>query len=235
MNGLWVIARREIRSYFDSPVGYVVLTLFLLLSGWFFSSGLFLQGVASIRVLFDMTFILFMFFIPAITMGSFAEERRAGTLELLLTMPIKDWQVIGGKLLAAFLLLCSAIALTFTYGIIVAFLGDIDAGAAISGYFGMALLGLACASIGIFSSSLTRNQVVAFIIAFVIIFVLFMIDKVTVFLPGSMAAALQYLSLDFHYQNLLRGVVDSRDILYFLSVVVFSSVATAYHLSKRPE
>jgi ABC-2 type transport system permease protein len=235
MTGLWVIARREIKSYFDSPVGYVVLTLFLLLSGWFFSTGLFLQGVASVRVLFDMTFILFMFFIPAITMGAFAEERRAGTLELLLTMPIKDWQVIGGKLLASFVLLCIAIGLTVIYGIIVALLGDIDAGATIAGYFGTALLGLACASIGIFASSLTRNQVVAFIIAFAIVFTLFMIDKVTLFVPGWMATTLQYISLDFHYQNLLRGVVDTRDLLYFISIVVLSALLTAYHLARRPE
>lgn len=235
MSGLWVVARREIRSYFDSPVGYVVLTLFLLLSGWFFSNGLFIQNVASVRILFDMTFVLFLFFVPAITMGSFAEERRAGTLELLLTMPIKDWQVIGGKLLASFVLLCIAIALTALYAIVVSFLGDIDAGATIAGYFGMAILGLSCASIGVFASSLTRNQVVAFIIAFVIVFVLFMIDKMTLFTPVWMAGTLQYLSLDFHYQNLLRGVVDTRDILYFLSIVVFSAVLTAYHLSKRPE
>ena len=235
MNRLWVVARREIKSYFDSPVGYVVLTLFLLLSGWFFSNALFLQGVASVRILFDMTFILFMFFIPAITMGSFAEERRAGTLELLLTMPIRDWQVIGGKLLASFLLLCAAIGLTLIYSIAVAYLGDLDVGGTIGGYLGMALLGLACASIGVFASSLTRNQVVAFIIAFVIIFTLFMIDKVTIFVPGWMAGTLQYLGLDFHYQNLLRGVVDTRDILYFLSIVLFSAVMTAYHLSKRPE
>jgi ABC-2 type transport system permease protein len=235
MNQLWVVARREIRSYFDGPVGYVVLTLFLLLSGWFFSTGLFLQGVASVRVLFDMTFILFMFFIPAITMGALAEERREGTLELLLTMPIRDWQVIGGKLLASFTLLCIAIGLTITYAIVVSFLGDIDAGATTAGYLGTALLGLACAAIGIFASSLTRNQVVAFIIAFVIVFSLFMIDKMTIFAPGWMVGALQYLSLDFHYQNLLRGVVDTRDILYFVSIVVMSGVMTAYHLSKRPE
>lgn len=235
MNGLWVIAKREIKSYFDSPVGYVVLTLFLLLSGWFFSNGLFLQGVASVRVLFDMTFILFMFFIPAITMGAFAEERKAGTLELLLTMPIKDWQVIGGKLFASFALICIAIGLTVTYGIVVAFLGDIDAGATVAGYFGTALLGLACASIGVFASSLTRNQVVSFIVAFAIVFILFMIDKVTIFVPGWMAGTLQYISLDFHYQNLLRGVVDTRDILYFISIVVLSAVLTAYHLARRPE
>ncbi len=235
MTGLWVIARREIKAYFDSPVGYVVLTLFLLLSGWFFSNGLFLQGVATVRILFDMTFILFMFFIPAITMGSFAEERRAGTLELLLTMPIKDWQVIGGKLLASFVLISIAIGLTAIYGIIVAMLGDIDAGATIVGYFGTALLGLACASIGIFASSLTRNQVVAFIIAFAIVFTLFMIDKVTLFVPGWMAGTLEYVSLDFHFQNLLRGVVDTRDLLYFISIVVLSTLLTAYHLARRPE
>ncbi|HLE57628.1 MAG TPA: ABC transporter, partial [Rhodothermia bacterium] len=111
----------------------------------------------------------------------------------------------------------------------------IDGGATFGGYLGMALLGLACASIGIFASSLTRNQIVAFIIAFVIIFVMFMLDKVTIFVPGSLAGVLQFLSLDFHYQNLLRGVVDTRDLIYFASVVLLSSLLTAYHLSKRPE
>lgn len=235
MKGLLVVARREIRSYFDSPVGYVVLTLFLLLSGWFFSNSLFLQGVASVRVLFDMTVVFFMFFIPAITMGTFAEERRAGTIELLLTMPVRDWQVIVGKLLASFVLLLAAIGLTLVYVITVANLGDLDGGATFGGYLGMALLGLTCASIGILSSSLTRNQIVAFIIAFVIIFVLFMLDKVTLFVPGYLAGMLQHLSLDFHYQNLLRGVIDTRDLTYFGSVILFSSLLTAYHLSKRPE
>lgn len=235
MKGLFVVARRELRSYFDSPVGYVVLTLFLLLNGWFFSNSLFLQGVASLRTLFDMTVILFMFFVPAITMGAFAEERRAGTIELLLTMPVRDWQVISGKLLAAFGLLLAAVGLTLVYVVTVANLGDLDGGATLGGYLGMALLGLACASIGILASSLTRNQIVAFIIAFVIIFVLFMLDKVTLFVPGYLAGILQYLSLDFHYQNLLRGVVDTRDLIYFGSIVLFSSLLTAYHLSKRPE
>ena len=235
MKGLFVVARREIRSYFDSPVGYVVLTLFLLLSGWFFSNSLFLQGVASVRTLFDMTVVFFMFFVPAITMGTFAEERRAGTIELLLTMPVRDWQVIAGKLIAAFGLLLTAIVLTLVYVVTVANLGDIDGGATFGGYLGMALLGLACASIGIFASSLTKNQIVAFIIAFVIIFVMFMLDKVTIFVPGSLAGVLQFLSLDFHYQNLLRGVVDTRDLIYFASVVLLSSLLTAYHLSKRPE
>lgn len=235
MKGLLVVARREIRSYFDSPVGYVVLSLFLLLSGWFFSNSLFLQGVASVRILFDMTVVLFMFFIPAITMGSFAEERRAGTIELLLTMPVRDWQIIAGKLLAAFVLLLAAVGLTLVYVAAVANLGDIDAGATVGGYLGMALLGLTCASIGIMSSSFTRNQIVAFIIAFVIIFVLFMLDKVTQFVPGYLVGVLQYLSIDFHYQNLLRGVVDTRDLTYFASMVLFSSLLTAYHLSKRPE
>ncbi len=234
MRSLWVIAKRELGSYFDSPVGYVVVTLYLLLNGWFFSNTLFLQNVASVRVLFDMSFILFMFFVPAITMGAFAEERRAGTLELLLTMPVSDWQVIGGKLLASFLLLCSAIGLTLVYTIVVASLGNLDAGATIGGYIGILLLALSCASIGVFASSLTRNQVVAFIISFVIIFVLFMLDKV-MFVPSWMGGILQQFSLDFHFQNLLRGVVDTRDVMYFLSVVVMSTMLTAYHLSKRPE
>ena len=235
MKETWTLARRELQAYFDSPAAYVVLSVFLLLTGWFFSSALFLENVASLRSMFDTAPLLFIFFIPAITMSLFAEERRSGTLELLLTMPVTDTQVIAGKLLAAVLLMLSAISMTLIYAITVAFLGDIDGGATVGGYIGLVLFGITCSAIGLYTSSLTRNQIVAFILGFAIIAVLFLLDKVTFFFPPAVAGVLEYLGIHHHYQNLLRGVIDTRDVLYYVSVSTFAFLLTVYNLAKRPE
>ncbi len=235
MHETWTLTKRELHAYFDSPAAYVVLSVFLLFTGWFFANPLFIDNVASLRSMFEIAPFIFLFFVPAITMSLFAEERRAGTLELLLTMPIRDWQLIVGKLLAATLLLVAAVGLTSVYALVLALLGDLDFGATVGGYVGLVLFGMTCASIGLFASSLTRNQIVAFILGFAIIFVLYLLDKVTPFVPLGLAGVLQYLSIDYHYQNLLRGVIDTRDVLYYLSVTAFAGVLTAYNLAKRPE
>ena len=235
MREAWTLTRKELHSYFDSPVAYVVLSIFLILTGWFFSNNLFLENTASLRSVFDIVPFIFLFFIPAITMSTFAEERRAGTLELLLTMPVRDWQVILGKLMAVTLFLLIAISLTLIYAIAVAGLGDLDFGATFGGYLGLLLLGMTCGSIGILASSLTRNQIVAFILGFGIIFILFLMDKVTAFVPAWLSGVVQYLGTDFHYRNLLRGVVDTRDILYYFSMSGFAVLLTMYSLARRPE
>lgn len=235
MRETWTLAKRELRAYFDGPAAYVVLSVFVLFTGWFFANSLFLDNVASLRSVFDIVPFIFLFFIPAITMSTFAEERRSGTLELLLTMPIRDWQVISGKLLAAAILLAAALGLTLVYTLTVAALGDLDGGATFGGYLGLFLLGVTCSAIGVFASSLTRNQIVAFIIGFAMIFGLYLIDKVTPFFPGWLSSILQYLGIDYHYRNLLRGVIDTRDILYYLSVTFFVCLLTAYNLARRPE
>lgn len=235
MQETWTLAQRELRSYFDSPAAYVVLSVFLLFSGWFFATPLFIENNATLRSVFDIIPFIFLFFVPAITMSTFAEERRSGTLELLLTMPVRDWQVIAGKLLAVMIFLSIGIGLTFIYALSIAMMGDLDLGQTVGGYFGLLLLGMATGSIGIFASSLTRNQIVAFILGFAIIFVLFLMDKVTAFVPGWLAGILQYLGTDFHYRNLLRGVIDTRDVLYYLSVTALAGVLTAYSLARRPE
>ena len=235
MHETWTLAKRELHAYFESPAAYVVLSVFLLFTGWFFGNALFLENVASLRSMFDIAPFIFLFFIPAITMSLFAEERRSGTLELLLTMPVRDWQIIAGKLLAATILLLAAIGMTLIYAITISALGDLDFGATFGGYLGLFLFGMTCASIGLFASSLTRNQIVAFILGFAIIFGLFLLDKVTPFVPASLASIFQYLGIDYHYQNLLRGVIDTRDILYYVSVTVFACLLTAYNLAKRPE
>ena len=235
MRETWTLTKRELHSYFDGPAAYVVMSVFLLFTGWFFGTTLFLENSASLRSFFDLVPFIFLFFVPAITMSTFAEERRAGTLELLLTMPVRDWQVIAGKLLAIVLFLVASVSLTLLYAITIASIGDLDAGATIGGYFGLLLLGTATGAIGMFASSLTRNQIVSFILGFGIIFLLFLLDKVTPFVPGSMAGIIQYLGTDFHYRNLLRGVIDSRDVLYYISLTLFACLLTSYSMSRRPE
>ena len=235
MHETWTLTKRELHAYFDSPAAYVVLSVFLLFTGWFFGSTLFLQNLASLRSVFSIAPFVFLFFIPALTMASFAEERRAGTLELLLTFPVRDWQVIAGKLLAVALFLSIAIGLTVFYTITLSLLGDLDFGATVGGYLGLFLLGITYGAIGIFASSLTRNQIVAFILGFAIIFALFLLDKVTDFVPGWLGTVMQYLGADFHYQNLMRGVIDTRDVLYYLSMTAFAFLLTTYTLAKRPE
>lgn len=235
MQETWTLARRELRSYFDSPAAYVVLSVFLLFSGWFFATPLFIENNATLRSVFDIIPFIFLFFVPAITMSTFAEERRSGTLEHLLTMPVRDWQVIAGKLLAVMIFLSIGVGLTFVYALSIAIMGDLDFGQAAGGYIGLLLLGMATGAIGIFASSLTSNQIVAFILGFAIIFVLYLMDKVTAFVPGQLAGILQYLGTDFHYRNLLRGVIDTRDVLYYLSVTALAGILTAYSLARRPE
>lgn len=235
MHQTWTLAKRELNAAFDSPAAYVVLVVFLLITGWFFGSTLFLVNKATLQSVFDYVPLIFLFVVPALTMATFAEERRAGTLELLLTMPIKDWQVIVGKLLAVVLLLWTAIGLTLIYAITLAALGDLDTGATVGGYFGLMLLAVAAAAIGLFASSLTRNQIVAFILGFAILFVFYMLSWAAPFLPSGLSGLFEYLSLDYHYRNLLRGVIDTRDVLYFLSLTCFAGLLTAYNLARRPE
>lgn len=229
----WLITRRELKAYFDGLTGYVVLGFFLLITGWFFGNGLFLNNIASVQQVFDMTPLLFMFFVPALTMGAFAEERRSGTLELLLTMPIRDWQVILAKLLTATVLCLIAISLTLLYVLIVSALGNMDAGATTAGYIGMALYGLLCSAIGIYASSLTRNQIVAYLLGFVILLALFLLDKSAPLLPAWLGTIVEYLGADYHYNNLLRGVLDTRDLLYYISLILFFGLLTAHNIGKR--
>ena len=215
------IAGKELKSYFTSPVAYVILTLFLLICGWFFSSNLFLIGQADMRDLFSVIMPMsFMFFIPAITMRLLSEEKKSGTLELLVTLPVRDSEIVLGKYLATLGLLASALILSLSYPLTLAYLGNPDGGALIGGYIGLFLMGGAYLAIGIFMSGLTENQIVAFITSFVFIFALWMLDKVLVLVPGGLASVLEYLSITYHLGNIARGVVDTRDILYYLSIIV---------------
>ncbi len=232
---IFPIFRRELRSYFNSPIAYVVIVVFLAILGWFFASNLFLNNVASLYIIFDspLVKILFLVIAPAITMRLLAEEKKSGTIELLTTKPVKDVEIILGKFLAAWCVLGAALLPTLLYVVTMAALGSIDIGAVLSGYVGLMLMGGVFIALGLLASSLTENQIVAFILGFIFTFVLFMLDKVLPYLPSFMASTMEFLGVDFHYSGIARGVIDSRNIIYFASMLGFSLMLATVSLERR--
>lgn len=220
------IFKKEFKSYFVSPIAYIVISIFLIVTGWFFFSTFFLYKQAELRNFFSLLPITFSFVIPAITMRLFSEERNIGTYEILLTMPVSFLDVIAGKFLAAAAMVALMLAPTLAYPISIAFLGDLDWGLVIGGYVGAILLGAAYCAVGIFSSSLSRNQIIAFIIGMMICFFLTLVDKMLFFIPESILPVFQYLGADYHFQNISKGIIDSRDILYFLSITFIALYGT---------
>jgi ABC-2 type transport system permease protein len=218
MRQLTHIFRKEFRGYFVSPIAYIVISIFLLVTGWFFFATFFLFNQANVRNFFALLPIIFSFVVPAITMRLFSEELNVGSYEILLTMPVTFWDVVLGKFLAGVAFVSAMLIPTLAYPITVSFLGNLDWGPVVGGYIGAVLLGAAFSAIGLFASSLTRNQITAFIIGMAICFSLTLIDKMLFFLPSSLLGFLEYLGADFHFQNISKGIIDSRDILYFLSV-----------------
>ncbi len=233
MQIIWTIFKRELRAYFDSPIAYVIITVFLLFTGWFFTTNFFVVGQADLRVIFGIIPFTFLFFTPAITMRLISEERKSGTMELLVTMPIPDIAIILGKYLAALALLVAMVVPTLVYGITVASLGDMDVGSALCGYLGLLLMGAAYLAIGTFGSSLTVNQVVAFIVSWVIVFAFFLFDKTLFLLPNWMVSFVEYLAIEYHFQNIARGVIDTRDIIYYLSLIALALFLAARVMAAR--
>jgi ABC-2 type transport system permease protein len=219
MRNAWLFCQKELRSYFNSPVAYIVLSAFTFIVGFFFTSSLFLMNQASMRPMFQLVPVVLLFFVPAITMRLLAEEKKSGSIELLVTLPTRDWEIVLGKFFAAWILIVVALGLTLLFTLTVAMIGDLDGGETLAGYFGLILLGGAFAAIGVWSSSLTRNQIIAFLIAIVIIAALTMVDNLLPVLPLSMAPVLQFTSVTYHFNNIARGVLDSRDLVYFASLI----------------
>jgi ABC-2 type transport system permease protein len=212
------IFKKEFTAYFVSPIAYIVIAIFLLVTGWFFFTTFFLYNQANLRNFFALLPITFSFVVPAVTMRLFSEELNVGSYEILLTMPVTFLDVVLGKFLAAVLFVATMLIPTLAYPITVSFLGQLDWGPVVAGYTGAVLLGAAFSAIGLFASSLTRNQIIAFIMGMAICFGLTLIDKMLFFLPQSLLSFFEYLGADFHFANVSKGVIDSRDILYFLSV-----------------
>jgi ABC-2 type transport system permease protein len=216
------VARREMRTFFNSPIAYIVLCGFLLLAGWLFFSTLFLGGQASLRSFFGLAPVLFVVFAPALTMRLIAEERKSGTVELLLTLPVRDGEVVLGKFLAALGMVGAALLCTVPYAVSVSMLtapgASFDWGSTFAGYVGLVFLAGSFLALGLWASALSRNQIVGFIIGLLLCFAFYFVDKFAVLLPGSMGEALQYLSVDYHFENIARGVVDTRDLLFYISL-----------------
>jgi len=223
LSNIRTITAKEFRSYFDSPIAYIYITFFLVLSSWLFLRGFFLVGQASMRGFFGILPWLLLFFVPAVTMRLWAEEKKLGTIELLMTLPVKDHEVVLGKFLASFSFFFVTLALSFSVPLVISILGDPDPGPIWGGYIGAVLLGASFLAIGLFISSLTENQIIAFIIGITLTFVLFILGEefVVYNAPRAVVPLLKHLGLGAHYDSIGRGVIDSRDVLYYLSVVVF--------------
>lgn len=237
MNKTWIITKKELASFFDSLIAYVIIIIFLGLSGfftWLVDTNVFLMNQASLRVFFEIAYWTVFFFIPAITMRSLAEENKSGTIELLSTKPVSDAQIVGGKFLASLLLIAISLLCTIPYYITIAFLGNVDHGAVLGGYFGLLLVSAAYTSIGIFASSVTSNQIIAFLLAlFIGIFFHWLFGLLAASFSGGMGATFSFLSARTHFDSLSRGVVDSRDLIYFLSIIFTGLLFSKTMLSKR--
>jgi len=229
------IAKREIKGYFASPVAYVFIVIFLLLAGFFtfMVAGFFDRGEANLDAFFNWHPWLYLFLVPAVGMRMWSEERRLGTIELLLTMPVTPWQAIVGKFLASWLVLALSLVLTFPIVITVNYLGRPDNGVIFAGYVGSLLLAGAYLSIASMTSSLTRNQVVSFILS--VVTCLFLIlagwppvtNLLVQWASPWLVDGISAFSVMTHFMSIQKGVIDSRDILFFLSIIVFSLFSTS--------
>jgi len=238
------IFRKEINSFFSSLIAYVVIGVFLVLMGlvmWVFPDYSVLDGgYANLDTLFSIAPLIFLFLIPAVTMRTLAEEKQSGTIELLVTRPISDWQIVGGKFLACFVLVAFALLPTLLYYFTVSHLGapvgNLDGGGILGSYIGLLFLAAAFVSIGVFASSLTNNQIIAFILATFLCFFFFLafdfLSRLPVFF-GKSDDVVQGLGIQAHYDSMSRGVLDTRDLVYFGSLIAVFLAATVLSLGKR--
>jgi len=230
VSAIW---RREMRSYFTSPSAYIVLAVFLLITGWFFTLNLFKENLAHMRSIFDILPFLLVIFAPAISMRLISEERKSGTLELLVTMPVRDFDVILGKFLAAFSLFTVALLFTLFYPFTIMTLGDPQVGGIVAGYIALFLLGGSYLAIGILGSALTESQIVAFILSFAMSAMLAILIFAAMLVPAPVADVIQYLSSTYHFSNISRGVLDTRDVIYFLSLIFLSLLLASRAMNQR--
>ena len=233
------IVLREIKSFFGSPIGYLVIAIFLIINGlflWVFNGdyNILNTGFADLTPFFSLSPWILIFLIPAVTMRSFSDEKKQGTLELLLTKPLSIWQIVNGKFVGALLLIVMAIIPTFIYVAVISNLGmpegNIDMGSTIGSYFGLLFLIAAYSAVGIFTSTLSDNQIVAFIIAvFLCFFFYFGFEGLAAAVPN-VSSIIASLGMQDHFKSMSRGILDTRDILYFTSITVVFLSFTVYNL-----
>lgn len=212
------IMKRELSAYFTSPIAYIVTGLFVIASGILFFNTFFLINRAELRNFFGMLPITLSFFIPALTMRLFADEKKSGSLETLLTLPVTAFNVVLGKFLASFITGLTLLIPSIFYVITCYIFGSPDIGPIVGGYLGAFFLIAAFNSIGLFATSVTKNQIIAFFIAFSICILLTLLNQLAIFLPSFTVKVVTYLSAMTHFESISRGIIDSRDLTYFLSI-----------------
>lgn len=249
---VWPIFKKEMRLYFTSPIAWVILTIFLFVAGYFFYAIFAFYTLASmqaamnpamardlnvtdsvLRPLFSNVSVILLLLMPLVTMRLFAEERRSGTIELLLTYPVRDGAVLVGKYLAALALYAVMLALTLTYPAMVVYFTRVEWGPLVTGYLGLVLLGATFLAVGIFASSLTENQIVAAITTFGVLLIFWVIGWSADYVGGAWGRVLSHLSLIEHFDSFAKGVLDTRDILYYVNFTVVALFLTLRSLEAR--
>ena len=237
MKTIWIITKRELNSFFDSLIAFIMIIIFLGFSGfftWISGSDIFMTGQASLRSFFSIAYWTLFFFIPALTMRLIAEEKKSGTIEMLLTKAVTDRQVIIGKYLATLILIVIALGFTLPYVITISRIGDLDAGETICGYLALIMMSAAYTSIGLFSSSITSNQIVAFLSAlFIGLFFHIIFEVIAGGMKGVLGQVVNSLSVSVHFESLARGVVDTKDLIYFGSIIFMGLFLAEVSLSRR--
>ena len=237
MHTIWVISKRELSGFFDSLMAYIIIVVFLGLSGfftWLSSNNIFFSGQAQLFGFFGISYWTLFFFIPAITMRSLAEEKKTGTIELLATKPITELQIVVGKWLASWILIALSLAPTLIYYITLMNLGNVDHGGIWGGYVALLLISAVYVAIGIFTSSITNNQIVAFILAlFVSFFFQLLFDVLAPVLPSALSNFASYLSFSSHFEIMSRGVFALDNALYFVSVTAIGIILATASLKRR--
>jgi ABC-2 type transport system permease protein len=233
MRNVWAVATRELRSYFLSPLAYVVIALFLALAGYLFALILANGREASLRGLVQNVSVLYLFIVPAISMRLLADEQRTGTVELLLTNPVQEWEIVTGKFLSSILLVAVMLGLTLLYPLFLFVFGSPDVGPIITGYLGILLQAAAFLSVGLWASSMTQNQIVAAIIAFAFLLILWLSDNLGQFLGGTVGSIVSYTSVINHFQSFPTGVIQTNDVIYYLTLILAGIVLSTLSLQSR--
>ncbi|MDD4900683.1 MAG: ABC transporter permease subunit [Patescibacteria group bacterium] len=218
---VFILFKKELMSYFNSPIAYVFIGVFLIVGNWLFFSSFFLIGQASMRSYFSLLPWIFLFLSPAITMRLWAEEKKSGTIEFLLTLPITDWQAVLAKFFSALAFLFISLLLSATIPLSVAWFGNMDNGPVIGGYLGALFLGGSYLALGLFISSLTKNQIIAFILGLAACFAIFIVgaDFVLAGAPALLAPVMKFIGLGSHFNNIAKGVIDTKDVIYYLTFI----------------
>jgi ABC-2 type transport system permease protein len=228
------IAKREFGAFFKGPIAYVVLAMYLVVAGFMFFISFFGDNPrATMEPFFGRMPLLFLFICPALAMRLLAEERGSGTIELLLTMPVRDSAVVVGKYLAGLAVFAVGLLLTLPYALTIGAIGPLDPGTVLAGYLGALLLGGTYLAIGLFASAMTKNQIIALIVGVMVSFLLFILSYAVQSVPPWMGRILQYMSPQYHFTRIARGVIDLRDVIYYLSVIGVLLVGSVQVLESR--